>query len=661
MPHKHSQNLDTLHPVLSRQIQRLKHLSDEEFLDKLYEIISFTYKESDRERKLLEYTMTVMSEELLEANEVLTKQAEELKKTHQRYELAASAANDGLWDLDCETGIVFFSNRFRESLSISEKTRFNRLWDWFELIHPDHRYNVETIFENHIQGKIDRIEVEYKIKNGADYIWCLARGLATRDDDGKATRIAGSQTDISRNKNHEAELKQAAFHDDLTGLPNRSLFINRLEQVVEREKRFGENPAAVIFVDLDKFKHINDTLGHDYGDGVLIYVAEIIKNNIRGCDTVARLGGDEFTILLDPVADLDDALNTATRILRKLNKTYKIKNREVFIGASMGITILDHASTNPESILRNADLAMYHAKSTKKGSIEVFDSGQHQKLLQRMETESELRKVVQKKELELHFQPIVDLKTGSISSFEALVRWCHPSKGVISPDHFIPIAEESGVIGKIGEEIVIQVINTLEKWIEHFGEKRCPPIGINLSPIQVVDPSYFESLLYRFSKSKILSQKIRIEITETAIMTDPETVETNLQKLRDLGVKLCIDDFGTGYSSLSYLHNFSYDVLKIDRDFVTMITVDPKLERLVSNIIRLSKDLGLETVAEGIETEEQMLKLAELGCDKGQGWLFSKAMNYRMATKTIDNGKTYPVKKSSRKKISGVRKLWPFS
>ncbi len=648
-----------LHPLLERQLEQIGSKEKKDFLPQLLKVIDTAYQESDRERKLLEHTMTVMTEELMEANEVLTQQTVELRKSQQRYELAATAANDGLWDLDCETGNVFFSKRFKESISITEDRPFSRLWDWFELIHPDHRKNVESVFEQHILGKIDRIEVEYKIQSGSRYIWCMARGLATRDENKKAVRIAGSQTDITKNKDHEAELKQAAFHDDLTGLPNRSLFINRLEQVVEREKRLGESPAAVVFVDLDKFKHINDTLGHDYGDAVLMYVAEIIKNNIRGCDTVARLGGDEFTILLDLVQDLDDALSTANRILRKLNKTYKIKKKEVFIGASMGLTMLDRTSTNPESILRNADLAMYHAKSSKKGSIEVFDSGQHQKLLERMEIESELRNVCQKKELELHYQPIVDLKTGNISSFEALVRWYHPTKGVVSPAKFIPLAEESGLIGKIGEEIVIQVIDCIEKWIGHFGEKGCPPIGVNLSPIQVVDPNCFDSLLYRFKKSEILCQKIRIEITETAIMSDPEAVENNLKKLRDLGVKLCIDDFGTGYSSLSYLHSFSYDVLKIDRDFVTMITVDPKLERLVSNIIRLSNDLGLETVAEGIETEEQMLKLAQLGCDKGQGFLFSKALNYRLASQIIESGKTFPIKRTSTRS-EGLKRVWPF-
>lgn len=645
------------HLLLKHQVGKAsKEATLEACLDTLLSLVDLSYCESDRERKITEHSMAMMSEEVMEVNSDLMAQTLELVKTQERYALAANAANDGLWDWDIETGDVYYSNRFLETLGLENDASIKSFDLWMNIIHPDDQDHAKWVFKHHLKGDLERIEIEFQLLKGDEYIWCLSRGLASRDENGRAIRIAGSMTDITAQKQYEAELQRAAFHDDLTGLANRALFINRLEQVIEREKRLGEKPAAVLFVDLDKFKHINDTMGHEFGDAVLKFVAKVIKNSIRACDTVARLGGDEFTILLDSVEDIDDALLTANRLLEQLNRSHRIMDREIHISSSIGLTIIEKSSKTPTTILRNADLAMYHAKSKKSGKVEVFDTTQHQKLLERMETESDLRAVIKNSELDVHYQPIVSLETGQATSLEALVRWFHPQKGFISPAHFIPLAEESGMIGDIGSHVLKTVLNDLKKWVEQFGFDEAVPCGVNLSSIQLMDDFHFAGILKTLGDFSELLPKIRIEVTETAVMTNPELVKERLDQLRGLGIKLCIDDFGTGYSSLSYLHSYSYDVLKIDRSFITMITMDKKLERLVSNIINMSHDLNLEIVAEGIETEEQMLKLKDLGCQKGQGYLFAKAMNRKDATRLIASKSVFEAMAKGKKEVSEYNK-----
>lgn len=632
------------HNLLRKQLDRVDSYVGKDKEAYFLSLIDEAYVESDKERRLSEHTMDVMSEELMEANQDLLKQTEELKKTQERYSLAAEAANDGLWDWDLEKGTVYYSNRWREMLSIPKNIELNEITDWYKRIHPHHVKDVKSAIENHLKGDHDRIEVEYKIKTETGrYIWAHARGLASRDETGKPVRVAGSQTDITVRKDHEQALFRAAFHDELTGLPNRALFVDRLSQVIEREKRLGEKPAAVLFIDLDRFKYINDTMGHEYGDEVLKNVAKILKNNMRSCDTVSRLGGDEFTILLDSVDDLAEASEIANRLLPQLNRSYEMKGREVFISASIGLTLVDCSVLDAESILRNADLAMYHAKTSGKARLEIFDHQQHERVLQRMQTESDLRKVVSRGELEVYYQPIIDLKTGKIRSFEALLRWFHPEKGEISPAQFIPLAEEVGLIGGIGQKVIEEVCDQVKEWVTAVGKSKCPKVSANLSVSQLIDDRHFDKLYKRIKNSTKSLDHLLLEITESVIMTDSGMVLDRLEKLSKLGLGLCIDDFGTGYSSLSYLHSYPYDVLKIDRSFITLITCDKKSERLVSSIIGLAKDLGLETVAEGIETEAQMKKLQELGCDLGQGFFFSKALTRKKATNLIVTQKTFPV------------------
>jgi len=626
------------HSLLKKQIEKAKRSFSDNSVQYLLSLVDQAYQDSDKERRLTEHTMQVMSDEVMEANHDLAAQAQELKQSHERYMLAAEAANDGLWDWDLKTDKVYFSSRWLDMLGLLHEDGFDTIDAWFNLIHPDYVDFVDEAIKNHVAGRSERIEVEYKIRHASGrYIWALARGLASRDEKGEVVRVAGSQTDITLRKQYEESLYKAAFHDELTGLANRALFIERLNQVIQKSKRPGEKASALLFLDLDRFKYINDSLGHEIGDEVLKVVAKTLKFATRGSDVVGRLGGDEFTVLLDPIDNIDEARHVAERVLRELNRPYEIAGKEIHIASSIGLTLIDDQLPDPNSILRNADLAMYEAKNRGKARLVIFDNSQHDKLLWRMQIETDLRYFVARKALEVYYQPLIDLKTGHIFAFEALLRWNHPRKGFISPEIFIPIAEEVGLIGQIGQTVLETVRDQVKEWKDQFGDENTPSIGVNMSVRQIMDQQYYDTIFETLTNMGDLKDYIHLEVTESVIMADSNLIKQRLQSLRDLGITLSIDDFGTGYFSLSYLHTFPLEILKIDREFISTMIEDSKVERLVATIIGLAQDLGLKTVAEGIETDEQMTLLQHLKCDYGQGYLFSRPMTKEDATKFLQS------------------------
>lgn len=638
-------DLDSIkHNLLKKQVGRAINKDGSSNINTLLSFVDEAYSEHDRERRLTERTMDVMSTELMEANQDLLRQTKELKIEQSRYSLAAEAANDALWDWNLVADTVYYSPRWCEMLLVPKSQELNSIEDLYSRMHPDDLPLLKDMIQKHIDGIYPRIEIEFRLRNiMGQYIWVLFRGLARFDEEGKATRIAGSQTDITIKKQHEVALYKAAYHDELTGIPNRSLFIDRLTQVIKREQHLGEKLSAVLFIDLDRFKYINDTMGHEFGDAVLKNVAQILLNNVRPIDTVARLGGDEFTVLLDSVENIEEAMQIAKRLLVNLNQSYEINGKDVFIASSIGLTVVGNNSISAQNILRNADLAMYEAKSTGKSRLAIFDSQHHQRLLSRMETEAELRKAASKGDLDVHYQPIIDLKTGEIVSFEALMRWFHPQKGYISPAIFIPIAEEVGLIGEMGEEILRKVCQQIEYWVEEIKNRPCPHVAVNISGRQLLDEKYYNQLVGIIKNFKH-SSYLFLEITEGAVITDPTLAIERLTKIKELGVGLCIDDFGTGYSSLSYLHNYPCDILKIDQSFIKLLSCDKKSERLTTSIIGLAQDLGIKTVAEGVETEKQASKLRKLNCDFGQGFYFSKALTKEYATQLILNNRSFVFK-----------------
>ena len=435
--------------------------------------------------------------------------------------------------------------------------------------------------------------------------------------------------DISERKELEDRLAHQAFHDPLTGLANRALFVDRLGHALERAKRQDEL-LAVMFVDLDGFKVVNDSLGHEVGDRLLVTVGERLRAYSRATDTVARLGGDEFTLLLEDVIDVDGAARVAERIQNQLRVPVELDGHEVVVSASVGIALTAPGQHAADDLLRNADIALYRAKNRGKDRYEVFDTSMHEGALERLKLESDLRHAVERDEFRVYYQPKVLLKSGGIIGFEALVRWEHPERGLVSPAEFIPVAGETGLIVPIGRWVLERACRQVAGWAAE-SPGRSPrgtnlAVSVNLSARQFQQKNLAHDVRRILEETGLSPGSLILEITEGVVMDDAPLTSKVMSELKDLGVRLSIDDFGTGYSSLSYLKRFPADFLKIDRSFVDGLGRDPESEAIVSAMIGLSRDLGLEVVAEGIEDAHQLELLNRMGCELGQGYYFAKPL-----------------------------------
>ncbi len=420
--------------------------------------------------------------------------------------------------------------------------------------------------------------------------------------------------------------RHAAFHDSLTGLPNRAMFTELLKAEIESSTRSDNHKFAVLFLDLDRFKNINDSLGHTHGDLLLVAFAERLERTLRPLDTLARFGGDEFAILLSGMADATDAVRVAQRISDELSKPFVLDKNSAFATASIGIALSSSGYDRPEDILRDADIAMYRAKENGKARYELFDHGMHARAVSRLQLESDLRHAIEQKQFSVYYQPIVCLQTGRLAGFEALVRWNHPRRGLVEPADFIPVAEETGLIVPIGEWVLNEACAQVRQWQIDSPSHRSLSLSVNLSARQVAQPHLLDRIKQALDNSKLPAHCLKLEITESVVMENAEAAALMFKQLRSLGVQLSIDDFGTGYSSLSYLHRFPLNYLKIDRSFVMRLTTDND-NAIVRTISTLARNLGMEVIAEGIETEEQYRQLKMLGCEYGQGYLFSRPVN----------------------------------
>ena len=420
--------------------------------------------------------------------------------------------------------------------------------------------------------------------------------------------------------------RHAAFHDSLTGLPNRAMFTELLKAEIESSKRRDSHLFAVLFLDLDRFKNINDSLGHTHGDLLLVAFAERLERTLRPVDTLARFGGDEFAILLSGMSDATDAVRVAQRIHNELSQPFVLDKNSAFATASIGIALSSSGYERPEDILRDADTAMYRAKENGKARYELFDHAMHARAVSRLQLESDLRQAVERNEFCVYYQPIVSLQTGRLAGFEALVRWNHPRRGLVSPVDFIPVAEETGLIVPIGEWVLNEACMQIRRWQIESPSHRSLSLSVNLSGRQVAQPDLLERIKEALDTSRLSPHCLKLEITESVVMENAEAAAQMFKQLRLLGVQLSIDDFGTGYSSLSYLHRFPLNYLKIDRSFVMRLTMDND-NAIVRTISTLARNLGMEVIAEGIETEEQHQQLKMLGCEFGQGYLFSRPVD----------------------------------
>jgi diguanylate cyclase (GGDEF)-like protein/PAS domain S-box-containing protein len=551
------------------------------------------------------------------------KRAEEaLRRSEERYALAARGANDGLWDWDLERNEIYYSSRWASMLGFEEGELGNDPQEWFSRVHPGDRGRLRHEIGEHVEGRSPHFQCEYRLRhrNGA-FRWMLSRGLAVRDEGDRAYRMAGSQTDISDRKQAESQLLHDALHDALTGLPNRALFINRLEMALQRGRRSPRTRFAVLFLDLDRFKVINDSLGHRLGDELLVALADRLRSSVRVIDTVARLGGDEFGFLLEGLVDVKQAIRNAERILEELGRPFHLSGHEVFTSGSIGIAIGDAECGGPEQILRDADIAMYRAKAQGRAAFTVFDQEMHREAVAAMQLENDLRRALERKELELHYQPVVCLADGRLCGFEALLRWHHPERGLLLPTQFIPTAEETGLIVPLGAWVLESACRQIAAWDHELVRGKELGVSVNLSARQLAHPDLVPLVRRTLEMTGAPASRLKLEITESVLMADAPATQNVLQQLRRVGLSVVIDDFGTGYSSLAYLHQFPIDTLKIDRSFVSRLGADD--EEIVRAIVTLGRALGMQVLGEGVETPAQLAALGRLGCHLAQGFLLS--------------------------------------
>lgn len=558
-----------------------------------------------------------------------------LRESEERFELVARATNDAIWDWDLVTNKVWRNEGCQTLFGYTADEIIAHITWWYERIHPEEKERVISGIHVVIDGGEAFWSDEYRLRRGdGSYSYIIDRAYVVHDDKGKPIRMIGGMTDISDRKRAEEQLRYNAFHDALTGLANRALFIDRLGQAIERVKRHEDYVFAVLFLDLDRFKVINDSLGHVFGDQLLIAIAQRLKAGMRSGDTVARFGGDEFVLFLADITDVRDATYVAERIQKELALPFNVSGHEVFTTTSIGIALSTTNYHQPEDILRDADTAMYRAKSLGKARHEIFDPVMHTRALTLLQVENDLRRAIEREEFQIYYQPIVELQTGKLSGFEALVRWQHPNQGLIAPAAFVPVAEETGLIVPIGYWILRSACCQLHAW-QRFSANRPLTISVNLSGKQFSQPDLIQQIDQILQETGLAPRSLSLEITESMIMENDEAATTMLLQFKDLGVKLAIDDFGTGYSSLGRLYQFPINVLKIDRSFVSGMGINQGNLEIIEAIVTLAHQLGMEVTAEGVETAEQLAQLRKLKCEYGQGYLFSQPLDSKAAEALI--------------------------
>lgn len=546
-----------------------------------------------------------------------------LLETTDRYALLTRGINDGVWDWNLITDETFYSSRWKNLLGYQDHEIGNHIDEWLRRIHPQDAERVKLNLTLHVRGQTPHFHQEFRIqhRNGS-YRWVLARGLVLRDAYGKACRVAGSLTDLTEHRLAEAQLLHDSLHDTLTGLANRTLLFERIEQAARRARSRPDYKFAVLFIDIDRFKVINDSLGHSCGDAILIELGRRLQRSVGPDDTVARIGGDEFVIFLDDITDNKDALEVCDRIRYELETPFILRQQRIVLRVSIGIATRAPHVEKAEDYLRNADIAMYRAKLAGGNRYQIFSEEMHLVARDRLSLEVALRQAIEQEEFTLYYQPIYRLRDNRLYGFEALIRWNHPTEGLLTPDRFIPLTEETGLILPIGDWVLWRACRDLQRWQERYPQyPLC--VNVNLSKRQLMHPNLVEQVLGVLEQSQLAPESLHLEITESAGIDKPEQVREILLALKAHGLKLSMDDFGTGYSCLSYLTNLPINMLKVDRSFVKLITETSQRHSVVDAILSLAKGLELEVIAEGVEQPHQVTRLRELGCDYAQGYYFS--------------------------------------
>jgi len=477
---------------------------------------------------------------------------------------------------------------------------------------------------------------EWSIHTGASERFLNSHLIPLKDHENQVYQVICTVEDQTAEKLAERNLLHHAFHDALTGQPNRVLFRNKLEEAVASCQQEGNtHGCAVLIINIDRFQQINESFGHSAGDRFLISMASTLRRCIRGMDTLARLSGDEFAILVSHFSEQDEVEMISTRIHDAMQQPYDLDGNEVFISVSIGIASTISSSTHPEDLIRDADFAMHRAKIAGKSRTETYHSEPHQRARSQFHLETELRRAVERNELDLYYQPIIDLQTGELRSFEGLTRWIHKERGFVSPVEFIPLAEETGIIVNLGRWAMTEACKQVRLWLDTYGAEKTVPINVNVSGIQFARDNVADVIEKALTDHNVPGDLIRIELTETAIMANPTVISESLSRIRKLGVKIALDDFGTGYSSLNYLHQFPIDIIKIDRTFINQLELDNEPYKILSMIRILAESLGHSLVAEGLEDAQQIRMLRDMGFSYAQGYYYSKPVAGKDASEFV--------------------------
>ncbi|HYE00437.1 MAG TPA: GGDEF and EAL domain-containing protein [Alphaproteobacteria bacterium] len=560
--------------------------------------------------------------EAVAGSQAVSAELEAVRRAEERHSLAVQAAGAGLFDWDLASGRVVYSPYWKAMLGLAEGDVGERIDDWFQRVHPD---DFDWLAAGLAGYGEDALELEYRMRTGADeWRWMQCRARLVRGPSAQVARIVGWQFDIHQRKSAEVQLLHDAFHDMLTGLPNRGVFIDRLRKVLAHVQREPSRGFAVFLVDLDRFKAINDSVGRSAGDSMLVELAGRLKPLLQPTETLTRLGG-QFAILVDEVLDEGDVTSVVRRVHQAFGRPCRMGDQDVFITATLGIALGAPGYADPEEVLRDAAIALARAKARGVGGHEVFDQAQNDRVADFLRLESQLRRALEAgAELELFYQPVVRLQDGRLAGFEALMRWRHPERGLVSPVEFIPLAEETGLIVPLGRFALEQACRQLAAWQREGLAAPDQFVSVNVSGRQLVAPGFMQSVREVLKSTGADPTRIKLEITESVIMDEPQRVNDLLHQLRQMNLRLAIDDFGTGYSSLSYLHAFPLDTLKIDRSFVIAMTGATETREIVRIIAELAHSLKLDVIAEGIETPDDLRALRALGCEYGQGYLFGR-------------------------------------
>jgi diguanylate cyclase (GGDEF)-like protein/PAS domain S-box-containing protein len=574
-----------------------------------------------------------------------------LRQSEKRLSIAQNIASLGNWDWDIDKNSVFCSAQMYRIFDLSSEEHPAKYETFLERVHPDERASVKDLVRKALHAK-KPYSIDYRIVlPGGVCRNVHEQADVVHDEKGNPVSMHGTVQDITERINAEEKIRFLAYYDGLTGLPNRQLFLEHFNQALYAAQRDGSK-VALLYLDLDRFKRINDTLGHSAGDILLKEISICLADNIRSADIVAkaclpckpgvtlsRLGGDEFAILLSRLAEEEHAGRVAQRILDLLSLPIMIAGQEVYISGSIGITLFPSDGEDADTLLRNADVAMYHAKESGRNSFQFFSAQMNQRAMEKLSIETDLKKALERNELLLYYQPQIDLQTGKVVGVEALIRWQHPRLGMVSPGMFIPIAEESGLIVDIGQWVLLEACRQAMLWQQAgFAPVR---MGVNISSLQFKQQNLASLVRRVLQETGFDARYLDLELTESAIMQNVSQINDTLIELKEIGVNLSVDDFGTGYSSMSYLKRFPLDTLKIDRSFVMDITTDANDAAIIKAIIVLAKSLGLKTIAEGVETSEQLAFLQEQRCDEMQGFFISRPLPDREVERFLVAGERF--------------------